>query len=254
VHFVGATLLLTTSLLSYSLLSGSHILSGAATNLPDSGPGIQATQHYINRTFLTTHTTAAFDSSGGDLIVMCASSHAGVLMIPSDSLNNTWISAVGPTSTRIGFDLRTQVWYAKNPKVGPDHSFTLDLSAPQSLVISLLVVKGAKVSDPIDSVSLIGDDAGLQAPYVASPSTTTTSDNDLLIGFAKSAAAQVWTSGSGYTAQEAASSPYLDAEIGFAETPGRYNSTFDIGSGGSWQAVTVAVKPAQERRLTKRPM
>jgi hypothetical protein len=247
VHIVGAALLLAVILLAYSLLPGSHTLSSAPTVLSDSAPRIQATQHYINRAPLTTHTTPAFDSSGGGLIVVCASSHSDVLMAPSDSFNNTWISAVGPTSTIGGFDLRTQVWYAKNPRVGPGHTLTFNLSTSQPLVISLLVVSGSNVSDPIDAVSAIGDDAGSQTSHVVSPSINTTSGNDLLIGFAKSATGQVWTSGSEYKAQGAASSSYLGAETGFAETPGRYQATFELNSPGSWQAVTLAVKPASTR-------
>jgi hypothetical protein len=248
VHFVGAALLLAAILLAYSLLPGSHTLSSAPTALSDSGPRIQATQHYINRTPLISHTTPVFDSSGGDLIVVCASSHSGVLMSPSDNFNNPWVSAVGPTSTKTGFDLRTQVWYAKNPKVGPGHTLTLNLSTSQPLVISLLVVSGSNVSHPIDAVSTIGDDAGSQTPHVVSPSINTTSGNELLIGFAKSATGQVWTSGNDYNALGAASSSYLGAETGFAETPGKYQATFDLNSPGSWQAVTLAVKPASAHR------
>jgi hypothetical protein len=248
-HFVGAALLLAVILLGYSLLPGSHTLSSAPAVLPDFAPRIQATQHYMNRTPLTTHTTPAFDSTGGGLIVVCASSHSGVLMAPSDSFHSTWISVAGPTSTRIGFDLRTQVWYAKNPRVGPGHTITLNLSTAQPLVISLLVVSGSSDSDPIDAVSTIGDDAGSQTPHVVSPDIKTTSANDLLIGFAKSATGQVWISGSDYSAQGAASSRYLGAETGFAETPGTYHSTFELNSPGSWQAVTLAVRPAPAHRL-----
>ena len=163
-HFVGAALSLAVVLLAYSLLPGSHTLSSAPTALSDSVPRIQATQHYINRTPLTTHSTPAFDSSGGGLIVLCASSHSGVMMAPTDSFKNTWISAAGPTSTSTGSDLRTQVWYAKNPKVGLGHTVTFNLSTSQPLVISLLVVSGSNDSDPIDAVSTIGDDAGSRRP------------------------------------------------------------------------------------------
>jgi hypothetical protein len=153
-------------------------------------------------------------------------------------------------STGSGFDLRTQVWYSKNPTVGPGHTFTLNLSTSQPLVISLLVVSGSNVSDPIDAISTIGDDAGSQSSHVASPSITTTNGNDLLIGFAKSATGQVWTSGSDFKQQGAASSSYLGAETGFAETPGKYQATFELNSPGSWQAITLAVKPAPARRLS----
>jgi hypothetical protein len=208
------------------------------------GPTIQDTQSYINPTFLTAHTTAQFDSSGGDLILVCASSHAGVTMTPSDSFNNTWVSAAGPTNTSTGFDLRTQVWYAKNPTVGPRHTFTLNLSALQPLVISLFVVKGSNASAPIDAISLIGDDGGSKTRKVASQNITTTRANDLLIGFAKSSMPEDFTPGSGYTAQPAASSNFLDAESRVTGAAGTYNSTFTLNSRAASQTVIVAVAPS----------
>jgi hypothetical protein len=209
-----------------------------------SPPVVQAVQSYINSTALATHTTAPFNSSGGDLIVMCASSHAGVTMTPSDSFNNTWISAAGPTNTSTGFDLRTQVWYAKNPTVGAGHTFTLSLSAAQSLVISVIVVKGSNISAaPIDAISAIGDDGGSQTANVSSPNVTTTSGNDLLIGFAKSSVSVTWTPGNGYTEQVQATSNFLAAETGLAVLPGTYNATFTINGPATWQAVVAAVSP-----------
>src|SRR6266571_502346 len=213
----------------------------APSNLTGPGPIVQAGQSYINATAQTTHTTAPFDSSGGDVIVVCASSHAGVTMTPSDSFNNTWASAAGPTSTSVGADLRTQVWYAKSPTVGPGHTFTLNLSALQPLVISVFVVKGSNVSAPINTISTIGDDAGTQTLSVTSPNITTTSNNDLLIGFAKPATNEIWTPGNGFTAQSAATSPYLGAETKLAVTFGTYNATFTINTSTTWQAVVVAV-------------
>ena len=184
----------------------------APNNLAVNGPIVQTSQGYINSTFLSIHTMAPFDSTGGDLVVVCASSHAGVTMTPSDSFNNTWISAAGPTSTSTGFDLRTQVWYAKSPTVGPGHTFTLNLSAAESLVISVIVVKGSNTSSPIDQISAIGDDGGSQTLNVSSPNITTTNSNDLLIGFAKSSVSETFASGTGYTPQPVASSNFLDAE------------------------------------------
>jgi len=239
----GPAVLLGAFLPVYRMVAGDDALPSVVSNSRKSGPTVQATQGYINRTFLTTHTTAPFDSSGGDLIIACASSHAGVTMTPSDSFENTWISLAGPTNTTTGFDLRTQLWYAKRPMVGAGHTFTLNLSAPQSLVVSVFVVKGSNVSDPIDAISIIGDDGGSQTLAITSPDITTTNRNDLLLGFAKSAISETWASGSGYTEQGAASSNFLEGEAGWAETPGTYNSTFDIDSPGAWQAVTVAVRP-----------
>ena len=80
---------------------------GGLTAGPGSAPIVAAVQGYYNSTFLTVHTTAAFDSTGGDGIVLCASSHFGVTFTPSDNFGNTWISIAGPTTTSLGFDLRT---------------------------------------------------------------------------------------------------------------------------------------------------
>jgi len=134
----------------------------APTNLTVAGGGPGPTyvsgQGYYNSTSLTTHTTASFNSTGGDLILLFASSHAGVTFTPSDSLGNTWISITGPTSTVLGFDLRSQVWYAPHPTVGAAQTVTMNLSIAQPLVMSIVVVKGSNGSSPINAISLVGSD------------------------------------------------------------------------------------------------
>ena len=207
-------------------------------------PEIRRTASYYNRAHLLKHTMAAFDSSGGDLLVAFVSSHAQVALTPSDNFDNTWISLAGPTNSSAGLSLRSQIWYAKNPKVGPNHVFTITLSAPQSLTISMFVVKGSNVSEPIDAVSTIGDDAGRQTLIPTSPRISTTSPNDLLIGFTKSALGEVWGSGGAFTFQPDASSNFMVAESGLALAPGSYNSRFVLSGPSNWQAVVVAVKPA----------
>ena len=210
-------------------------------------PIVQAARSYLNRTFLTTHTTVPFDSSGGDFIVLCASSHAGVTMAPADSFNNTWISAAGPTNTKTmtaRLHLRTQIWYAKNPNVGPHHTVTLNLSMPQPLVLSVIVVRGSNMSAPIDAISTIGDNGGSQTFQIISPHIATTNNNDLLIGFAKSSASEIFAPTSGFTTEPAASSDFLDAETRPAATPGTYDATFSLNNVATWQAVIVAVSPS----------
>lgn len=205
-------------------------------------PIVQRVEGYLNRAFLKEHTTASFDSTGGDLIVACASSHAGVMMTPSDSLHNTWIAAAGPTNSTAGFDLRTQIWYSKNPTVGSAHTFTLTLSVEQPLVISIFVVRGANAADPIDAVSTIGDDAGTQSLTVASPSILTTNHDDLLIGFGKSSISETWKPGSGFALQRSASSHYLVAESGLAAAPGKYSATFLVSTTATWESAVIAVR------------
>jgi len=209
-----------------------------------SGPVVVATQGYINATSQPTHTTNAFDSSGGDLLVICVSSHGGVTITPTDSYGNSWVDASGPTSTTVGFDLRTGVWYARNATVGTGHTVTVNLSAAQPVVISVFVVKGSNIATPIDAVSAIGSDGGTQTTSVSSPSITTTTGYDLLIGFAKSSINEVWTAGAGYTEQAVASSAYLNAETGQGVTPGSYAATFGINGAATWQSAVVAVSPS----------
>jgi len=236
-----------------NLSSYSNIATASTTTLPtptaptnlgtSAGPGpvVSAVQSYLNTSALTSHTTAAFDSTGGDLIVICASSHAGVTFTPSDNLANTWTSVSGPTSTTTGVDLRTQLWYAWNPIVGPNHTVTMGLSAPQSLVISIIVVKGSNISSPIDAVSLMGSDNGTQTVNVVSPTLTTTGTNDLLIGFVKVSVGAVFTSGAGFTQQPAASTSFLDAETGVFAAPGTHSATFTMSQANTWQSAVVAV-------------
>jgi IPT/TIG domain-containing protein len=207
-------------------------------------PVVVGVQGYINSTSQVTHTTAAFDSTGGDLLVLFASSHAGVTFTPSDSFGNVWISAAGPTSTTVGFDLRSQLWYARNPIVGPNDTVTMTLSVAQPLVMSIIVVKGSNLSAPMDVISAIGSDNGTQSVNIASPGISTTAGNELLIGFAKVSNTSVFQPGAGFTQQAGGSSNYLDAETGLAATAGTYSATFTVGAPVTWQAVVVAVSAA----------
>ena len=213
-------------------------------------PIIQGVASYRSTTHLTNHTMAPFDSTGGDLLVVCAGTHEDALLTPSDNYNNTWISLAGPTnfgptSSSDGINIRAQIWYAKNPKVGPNHIFTMTLPTREALVLSMFIVKGSHLSNPIDAVSTIGNDADTLALAPTSPSITTTHSIDLLIGYGKSRYSQVWRAGARFTLQPAASSDYLAAESGLAPTPGSYNATFAINRPTNWQAAVVAVRPVE---------
>ena len=191
----------------------------APANLTLSGATVDVAQSYINGTALTSHTTAGFNSTGGDLLVLCASSQAGVTFTPTDNFGNTYIPIAGPTSTTTGFDMRTQLWYVQSPTVGPGHTITMGLSSAQSLVMSIIVATGSNIPAPIDAVSLIGSDNGTQATTAVSPSVSTTGVNDLLIGFTKVSAGATFLGGPTFTIPVASSSNYLTAETGPAATP-----------------------------------
>jgi IPT/TIG domain/Fibronectin type III domain len=217
----------------------------APTNLSavDGGaaPVIVAVQSYDNPNLLTSHTTAAFNSTGGDAIVICSSSHSGVTFTPTDSYGNTYIPIAGPTNTTTGFDLRTALWYVQNPIVGPNHTVTMGLSIPESLVISIFVVKGSDISSPLDAVSLVGSDNGTQSVNTASPSIATALNNDLLVAFLKVSAGATFTAGNSFTLQTTAVYNFLAGESGPAATPSSYDATFTINTPQTWQSAVVAV-------------
>jgi len=89
------------------------------------GPTYVSGQGYYNSTSLTTHTTASFNSTGGDLILLFASSHAGVTFTPSDSLGkhldlDNWADQHG-----IGFRFTfAGVVCAPHPTVGAAQTVT----------------------------------------------------------------------------------------------------------------------------------
>jgi len=205
------------------------------------GPTYVNGQGYYNSTSLTTHTTTSFNSTGGDLILLLASSHQGVAFTPSDSFGNTWIAIAGPTSTAVGYDLRSQVWYAPNPIVGPGQTITMNLSLAQPLVMSIVVVKGSNTSSPIDAISLVGSDNGTSTINVTSPSIITSIANDLLVGFVKTNGTETFTAGSGFTLQSASTVLNLTAETEVAATPATYDATFTLSAGVTWQSVVGAV-------------
>lgn len=206
-------------------------------------PVIIYSEHYLSRTALKKHSAPLFDSTGGDLIIVAASSHDNTILSPTDNYQNDWISLAGPTNSTAGANLRSQIWYAKNPKVGPKHALTVRLSTGQALVISVFVLKGAS-SNPIDEASAIQDDAGASTAYPKSPDIKTAAANDLLIGFGKSSVSEEWQAGDGFELQASASSDYLAAESGLAASPGIYKSLFSISSPATWQAFVVAIRPA----------
>ena len=210
-------------------------------------PTVQAVQRYINRTYLTQHTTQAFDSAGGDLIVLYASSHDNVGFAPSDNYGNTWISIAGPTNTSRGFDLRSEIWYAPKPKVGPMHTITMGMSKKQPLVMSIFVVKGADANSPIQALSQIGSDGNTKSVLASSPAITTTSHNELLLGWAKVAAGASFQAGSRFMQQAQGSSDYLDAESGVAPSPADYRATFLINKRQTWESAVVAVAPRSDQ-------
>ena len=212
----------------------------APGNITAGGPVVVTGQSVVDTNSSISHTSPTFNSTGGDVIVLAASTISNVTLTPTDNFGNTWISVAGPTSTAQGSSLRAQFWYAQNPVVGPGHTITVTLSAATALTMSVVVVKGSNVSSPFDAASTIGSDNGTQSAVVTSPSVTTTGINDLLVAFTQVCCGANILAGPGFTEAGAASSTYLDAQTTPAPTPGTYSSTL-LASAQTWLSGVVAI-------------
>jgi hypothetical protein len=222
----------------------------APTNLrafPGGAPAsIVTRQGYINSATQTSHTTTAFDSTGGDLVVVFVSSHENVAtMTLTDSKANTWISAAGPTNhPSASVDLLSRLWYAKAAKVGTGHTITLNLSTANAAVISVFVIKGSNPAAPLDITSAITNDGGTAGTSITSATITTTQPGDLLLDFAKSSVGVTWTAGATYTFESTASSNYLAAESALAGAAGSYTAGWTMTPATNWHNILTSVVSA----------
>ena len=121
---------------------------------------------------------------------------------------------------------------------------TMNLSAAQPLVISVLVVKGSNTTAPIDVISNITDDGGIATTSITSAAITTTKPADLLIDFAKSNNGVTWTAGSGARFESAASSNYLGAEDLLGASAGAYTASWTTNTAVNWQTVLTGIVSA----------
>jgi hypothetical protein len=160
-------------------------------------------------------------------------------MTPSDNFNNTWISAAGPASLTQGPDFVTEFWYAPNALVGSGHTVTINLSAPEALAASVVVLKGSDALS-LDVASAIATDNGTQTTHVSSPGITTSYVNDLLVGFTQTSG-DGFLMGHGFTEIGEASSAYLAAQTAPAPILGTYASTSVLSGGQDWLSGVIAV-------------
>src|SRR5256885_17158658 len=90
-----------------------------------------------------------------------------------------------PSSTTVGSDLRTGVWYARMPVVGAGHTVTMTLSGAQPLVMSGVGVKGSNAANPLDVVWAMGNGGGTQSVAGGRPDVCTPGGKHVLIRIAK---------------------------------------------------------------------
>ena len=210
-----------------------------------SAPTYVAGQQYYNATAGTSFTSASFNSTGADLLVMFLGCHNITAFTITDSYGNTWLPLAGP-AYKVGtasFPMEGEFFYAPNATTGAGHTVTVGLSQTEPLVMSIAALSGDNIYSPIDSYSSITGDNGTVAKYVASTPLTTSQPNDLLLGIVKGFGNNSYAAGTGYTAQLASTGLNFGAETQTASSVGNYTSSFTASVGDFWQTVIAAIAP-----------
>ena len=213
-----------------------------------SEPAVVATCGYLNRTPLTAHTTARFDSSGTSTLVAFVSSHplwegrpvtiSGI----TDDMGNTWKPLTGPTPwTGSIFTLLSAIYYVNAPVTGAKHTITVHLTNPASLVVHVFAVSGSDVTAvPIYSVITHPSSSQTSADVTSDPIAVP--NNTLLLGWAKNESESTATAVDGYT-RDPRSTNFLWAEYRTAPAAGSYSGHFQYDKPIGWETAIVGLKP-----------
>jgi hypothetical protein len=233
----GFTYVLTTTVTAPGSLSAA--LAGTVAPTYVSG------QQYYNSTALASHTTAAFNSTGADLLVVFIGSHNNVAFTVTDSYGNTWLPLAGPSAS-VGsqdYPLEGELFYAPNAKTGANHTITVGLSQAEPLIMSIAAVAGDNIYSPIDAYGPITGDNGTISDYIYSNPLTTYQPNDFLLGVAKGYLDKTFTAGTGFVNQSASTGLNFGAETGTAASVGAYRTNFTASEQDYWQSALTAIAP-----------
>ena len=248
------TVTVSVSGLSGSLTSGyTYIVTGAPSAPGNfvsalagtSVPTYVAGQEYYNATPGTSFTSAPFNSTGADLLIMYLGCHNHTVFTITDNFGNTWLPLAGP-AYKVGnayFPMEGEFFYVPNAKTGAGHTVTVMLSLTEPLVMSIAALSGDNVYSPIDAYTSINGDSGTLAKYVTSNPLTTSQPNDLLLGIVKGFGNNTYAAGAGFTAQAAATGLNFGAETATAAVAGNYNASFTASVSDFWQSVIAAIAP-----------
>jgi hypothetical protein len=208
-------------------------------------PTYVAGQQYYNATAGTSFTTAPFNSTGADLLVMFLGSHNATVFTITDSYGNTWLPLAGP-AYKVGnpyYPMEGEFFYVPNATTGAGHTITVTLSQTEPLVMSIAALAGDNIYSPIDAYSFITGDNGTLSKYIGSSPLRTFQPNDLILGIVKGYGNNTFTAGTGYTSQAASTGNNFSAETQTASSVGSYNSNFTASTSDFWQTVTAAIAP-----------
>ena len=153
----------------------------------------------------------------------------------SDSVGNTYLLAIGPT-TALG--ARQSIYYAKNIK-GGSNTVTVNFSqAAASPDIRVLEYSGASITSPLD---VTAGASGSSTTANSGPATTTAANE--LIFAADTIATGTPGPGTGFTARIITKPDSDIAEDRIGSTAGTYSGTAPVSPSGYWVMQMVTIKP-----------
>ena len=206
-------------------------------------------QGYINGTPLTTHTTAAFNTTGASTLVVFVSTNSPWNGLPvsisgvSDNMGNSWNVLTGPTVwTGSQWVLLSAIYYVNIPATSSAHTVSVQLTNPAPLVMDVFAVAGSDITSPPIYSAITDPGSGKTSPTVTTAPITVPA-NTLLLGWAKNETNGNATAINGYTLN-AGSTSYLWAESRTAPAAGSYTGNFQYDNSIGWQTAVVGLKPS----------
>jgi hypothetical protein len=225
------------------------ILTTIPTFAETSAPKVESSLGYINRTPLTFHVTASFNSGGASTIVAYISSHPSWSGHPvsivgiSDNVGNSWKALEGPTQwDGSTFTLLSAIYYVNAPVTSAEHEITINLTNPAPLVVHVIAVSGSDITTPpmhsaINSLHPGAKSIEVTAKPIAVP------DHTLLLAWAKNEASATASALDGYILDR--QSPlFLWGETKTALAAGSYSSHFRYDTAIGYQTAIVGIKAA----------
>ncbi len=196
---------------------------------------VQSAQQHDQVSGTTTSKAFASNVAAGNLIVaVCGWIDITTTCSVSDSLGNSYVSAVGPTNMPSS-GYRAQIFFAKNI-VGGACTVTMTISATNiNRRLGIAEVAGADAAAPLDVVS--ANTGTLSVPD--SGSATTTVADEIIFGWCMSDGGN--TAGTGFTEVQRIGLEEFEEKI--VAVTGTYSATF-TGSSGDWAAQMATFKQA----------
>jgi Bacterial Ig domain len=225
------------------------ILTTIFTFAETSEPKVVSSLGYINRTPLTSHVTASFNSGGASTIVAYISSHPSWSGHPvsivgiRDNVGNSWKVLEGPTQWQGStFTLLSAVYYVNAPVTSVEHNLTIDLTNAAPVVIHVFAVSGSDITAPplhsaINSMKPGAKSVEVNMKPIAVPNHT------LLIAWAKNELGATASALDGYMLDRQ-SPPFLWGETKTALAAGSYGSRFRYDTAIGYQTAIVGIKGA----------